>query len=816
MTDATKKTLLDWFAKNNWEPHSFQTETWDAYSNEGKGIVNAPTGTGKTYSLWFPILGEYIDNHQDNYEGRGAQGLQALWITPLRALTREIQNTTQRVANELEIPFSIGMRTGDTAASKKQKQKKNMPNMLITTPESLHILLSSKEYGKLFKNLKTVVIDEWHELIGSKRGVLVELALSRLKVILPQLKIWGISATIGNLEEAANVLFGANSTSQDWALIKANIKKQIEIVSILPKEVEEFSYSGYLGIKLLDKVLPIIDKSQTTLIFTNTRSQSEIWYQRILDVKPEFAGQIAMHHGSIDKKMRQWVEEAIERELLKAVVCTSSLDLGVDFAPVETVIQIGGPKGIAKFMQRAGRSGHRPGGVSRIYFLPTHSMELLEAAALREAAASGEVEARMPYVRCFDVLIQYLMTLAVSDGFKPDEIYPEIQSTHCFESISEDEWRWVLQFLTTGGKSLYAYDEFKKVEIIEGVYKVNSRRIAMRHRMSIGTIVSDVMMNVKFKRGRRIGQVEESFVGKMSKGDKFIFAGNYLELIEIKDMDVIVKATNSRKGRIPVWGGGRMSLSSQLGHQLRAKLDDAVMGRKTHIELEVMAPIFDKQRAISKVPKKDQLLIEYFESEDGFHLCVYPFEGRNVHEALSSLYAYRISLIQPLSFSLAFTDYGFELLSDQPIPVQEAFDNDLFTSEHLTSDLLASINSTEMARRKFRDIARVSGLVFQGYPNKQKRDRHLQASSSLFFDVFKDYESENLLYRQAIQEVYEHQIEETRLRNALKRIQNAEILYVEPSQLTPFSFPIIADRLRERMVNESLEDRIAKMNLSRH
>ncbi|MCI5058495.1 MAG: ligase-associated DNA damage response DEXH box helicase [Flavobacteriales bacterium] len=813
MTKETRKIFLNWFEQKGWQPHEFQTKSWKAFENYQNGIVNAPTGMGKTYSLWFPILGEYIDDCGPDFKSRDSKGLQAMWITPLRALTREIMNTTSRVAKDLEVPFRVDIRTGDTSTSKKQTQKKNMPQLLITTPESLHILLSTKEYSNLFKNLKTVVVDEWHELIGSKRGVLIELALSRLKVLRPKLKTWGISATIGNLNEAANVLFGNHV--KEWKLIKTNVEKKIKINSILPDTVEEYPYSGYLGIKLLEKVLPIIKKSKTTLIFTNTRSQSEIWYQRLLAVAPELAGQMAMHHGSIDKKLRLWVEEAIEKEMLQAVVCTSSLDLGVDFAPVETVIQIGGPKGIARFMQRAGRSGHRPGGISEIYFLPTHSLELLEAAALREAAQSGAVEARIPYIRSFDVLIQYLMTLAVSDGFKPNDLLPEILSTHCFASLDEEEWRWILHFLTTGGKSLYAYDEFKKVEVIDGLYKVTNRRTAMRHRMSIGTIVSDIMMNVKYKRGKRIGQVEEYFVSRMSPGDTFVFSGNYLELVEVKDMDVIVKPSKKKSGRIPAWGGGRMSMSSQLGHQLRAKLADAVKGKKEHIELEVIAPIFDKQRAVSHVPKEDELLIEYFQSEDGYHLCIYPFEGRNVHEALSSLYGYRISLIQPMSFSLAFTDYGFELLADQPIPVQEALDNDLFTLDHLTQDLMASINSTEMARRKFRDIASIAGLVFQGYPNKKKKERHLQASSSLFFDVFRDYEPDNLLYRQAIQEVYEHQIEETRLREALKRINKSKIVFVEPKQPTPFSFPIIADRLRERLVNEPLEERIKKMKLDR-
>ncbi|MEN0006522.1 MAG: DEAD/DEAH box helicase, partial [Bacteroidota bacterium] len=480
----------EWFAGQSWQPFPFQETAWKTYLEGYHGIVNAPTGSGKTYSLIVPILLEFIRDHPTD-RSKTKNGLQAIWITPIRALTKEIQQSAQRAAHELGLDWKIAIRSGDTSTSERTKQKRNPPEILITTPESLHLLLATKGYEKYFKKLKTVVVDEWHELIGSKRGVQMELALSRLKGFLPKLKVWGISATIGNMEEAIAVLMGNSLVEGEYKVIKAGIQKQIEVKTVLPDEIETFPWSGHLGIKLLQKVLPIIRDSSSTLIFTNTRAQCEIWYQHLLDADPDLAGVMAMHHGSIDRKLRDWVENALHEGTLKAVVCTSSLDLGVDFRPVETIVQIGSPKGVARFIQRAGRSGHQPGARSRIHFVPTHSLELLEGAALREAIEDQRLESRIPYIRSFDVLIQYLVTLAVSDGFVPKVILEEVKGTYAYQSITPDEWAWVLDFITTGGEALSAYNEYKKVIVENGIYKVDSKRVALQHRLSMGTIVSD-------------------------------------------------------------------------------------------------------------------------------------------------------------------------------------------------------------------------------------------------------------------------------------------------------------------------------------
>lgn len=802
----------DWFKNKNWSPFPFQLQTWTAFLQGKNGLLNAPTGSGKTYALWMPIVLDYIKKNPD-YKEKHIPGLKAIWITPLRALSMEIKQAAEKVAEDLETGLTVGVRTGDTSASERSKQKSKMPDLLITTPESLQLMLASKGYEKVFKECNAIIIDEWHELLGTKRGVQTELGLSRLKSIAPKMRIWGISATIGNLDQAMEVLLGRDAAYLDNSiLIKANLKKKITVASIIPEKMDSYPWRGHMGLHLIDEVAKIIKASRTTLIFTNVRAQCEIWFQALLQKYPEFAGDMAMHHGSISRETRQWVEQAIRDEQLKAVVCTSSLDLGVDFAPVETVIQIGGPKGVARFLQRAGRSGHRPGKESVIYFLATHAIELVESSALKRAVKETVVEDRIPYLNSWDVLIQYLVTLAISDGFYPNKIYEEIKKTFCFQGITDENWNWVLNFITKGSQSLEAYDEYKKVEIeVDGRFVVHSKAIALRHRMQIGTIVGDAVMNVKFLGGGYIGTIEEWFVSKLHPGDVFIFAGRKLELYRIKNMEVLVQRANpSAKAQHASWMGGRMALSTQMSELLRQELYAANSENKSP-ELQALAPVFERQRKESIVPNADEFLIETFKTREGYHAIFYPFEGRFVHEALASLMAYRISLLSPISFSLAYNDYGFELLSDQKINIDEVLDNNLFAIDHLHADLQKSLNATEMARRKFRDISVIAGLVFTGYPGKVVKTKHLQSGSQLIFEVFRDYEPDNLLFLQAYRETFEHQLEEGRLTLALERINSQNIVWKQCEKPTPFSFPIITDRLREKLSSETLAERIRKM-----
>ena len=839
------KTIFAWMETEGRQPFAFQEEAWEYILQGRSGLVNAPTGCGKTFSVFLGAVIDFINRHPEDYRTKSGNGLQLLWISPLRALAKDIGRAMEQVLSGLGMRWQVGTRNGDTDTNERARQKRKMPEVLIITPESLHLLLAQKGYPEVFKALKVVAVDEWHELLGSKRGVQVELALSRILGARggSGFSIIGISATIGNLEQAAEVLLaslgpggvpddglevaGDSRTLADDGtaapntigfIVRAVIHKPIDVESILPDEIEKYPWAGHLGLKLIHKVIPIIEASRTTLIFINTRGMSETWYQSLLNVCPDLAGAIALHHGSIDMELRNWVEEALHEGKLKAVVCTASLDLGVDFRPVETVIQVGSPKGVARFLQRAGRSGHQPGQVSKIWFLPTHSLELLEAAALKSAMQEGLIESREPMLLCFDVLIQYLSTLAISDGFYAEPLFRELKKTFCYREMTEDEFREILHFITQGGVALQQYDEYRKVELMEdGSYKINSRRVAMRHRLHIGTIVSEPMLKVRFTSGGYVGVIEEYFISRLEPGETFTLAGRNLELVMIKDMTVLVRKSNAKKSRVPSWNGGRMPLSANLGMMLRRKLDEATrmlageMEKPVELELRVLQPLFELQATLSYMPRENELLIEQIETKDGFHLFVYPFEGRLVHEAMAALLAYRISRTTPISVSFAMNDYGFELLSDQPIPLDDSNVYELFSPENLTADIQRSVNSAEMARRKFRDIAVIGGLIFQGYPGEYAKARHLQSSAGLLFNVFAEYDPNNLLIRQAYNEVMEQQMEERRLRNMLERVSRGVMVLRWPRQLTPFCFPLKVDSMREDLSSEKLEDRVRRM-----
>ena len=804
------KIIYEWFKCNKWKPFKFQRETWDNYLLGKSGLLNAPTGSGKTYALWIPAVLELYEKQNFN-PGTTPAGLHIIWITPLRALAKDLQKALSQFCTYLGLSWQVEIRTGDTTTSQRSKQLQNVPTCLITTPESLHILFSQKKSVAFFKNIEAIIVDEWHELLGTKRGIQTELAISRIKSLSKHnLKVWGISATIGNLDEAAQILNGQNSREKP-VIIKAQIEKRTKIESIIPEELERFPWAGHLGLKLLPQILPIIEKSKTTLLFTNTRSQTERWYREIINKKPEYAGVMAMHHGSIDNNIRVWVEEALSAGKLKLVVCTSSLDLGVDFSPVETIIQVGGPKGVSRFMQRAGRSGHQPGGLSSIYFVPTHSLELIEGAALKMAEKNNIHENRSPIENSLDVLIQYLVTLSVGPGFEEKEAWREVKNTFAFRDLSVKEWVWVLEFITTGGKSLSNYSEYSRVNMHDKKYKVLSRSGITKHRLSIGTIVGDPVLNVRLKTGGYLGTIEESFISSLNVGNVFWFSGRPLEFIKLKDMTVYVAKSNRKGGKIPAWGGGRLPLSSKLADLIRYKLEQAKHGIYEEIEMKKLKPTLELQHKWSEIPGSSTLLIEKTKSNNGYHIFIYPFEGRFVHEILSALIAFRIAKLKPISFSIAMNDYGFELLSDQPIPIEDALELDLFSMENLIADMEECINNAGLAKMKFRDIATISGLIFKGYPGKFVSNKHLQSSSSLLYEVFNQYDPKNLLLKQAKEEVITLQLDYQRLVTAMKRINTQKIVLKETERFTPFAFPIMADGLRQKMTSEQISDQITRL-----
>ncbi len=796
-------TVRDWMQSKGYTAFSFQQRAWKYYTEGYSGMIVAPTGFGKTFSVFLGVVIDFM-----NHPGRYSKGLKLLWITPLRSLAKDLARAMQEAIDDIGLDWAVEVRNGDTTVQQKQRQSRQMPDVLLVTPESLHLLLAQKGREHFFKSLRAVAVDEWHELLGSKRGVMVELALAFLRFKSPALQVWGITATIRNLEEAMEVLL---SHVKKKIKVVAKEKKQIDILPVFPEEVEVLPWAGHLGGRLVEQVVPIILKSKSTIIFTNTRSQSEAWYQLLLEAYPDFAGQLALHHSSVDGQIRQWIEEALGEGRLKAVVSTSSLDLGVDFKPVDTVIQVGSSKGVARFMQRAGRSGHSPFEVSRIYFVPTHSLELIEVAALKEAVRTQTIENREPLVQTFDVLVQFLVTLALGGGFRPEELYPVIKATHAFSYMSDMEWQWCILFITVGGRIGQNYEEFHKVVRREdGLLVVEKRRIAMLHRMNIGVIVSDAMMRVKFVTGGYLGMIEEYFISKLKSGDKFVLAGRVLELVRIKEMTAFVRLSSGR-AITPSWLGGRLPLSSNLSHFLRQKLALSTHAGIKEKELQFLHPLVVRQNEHSHIPAEDEFLVELIKTREGYHLFMYPFEGRLVHEVMATLMAYRISRLFPISFSMAMNDYGFELFSDSEIKLDQAQLQRILSEKNLMDDVLASINATEMAKRKFRDIAVISGMVVQNYPDQQKSNKSLQASSGIIFKVLEEYDPNNLLLKQAYMEVFNQQLEEPRLVSAFQRINRSKIIFKFATGFTPLSFPIKVDSLRQSLSSEDLMSRIQRL-----
>lgn len=804
---AIEEALLAWMAARGWAPFDFQREVWRAVAAGESGLLHATTGAGKTYAVWLGALLAYMA------PSKKADPLTVLWITPMRALAADTLRSLEQPLPALAdvAPWTVGARSGDTTAGERSAQNRRLPTALVTTPESLSLLLARADAREVLSSVRMVVVDEWHELLGNKRGVQVQLALARLRRWSPALSVWGMSATLGNLEEAMHTLLG----HANGRLVRGRIDKPLVIDSLLPPRADRFPWAGHLGLTMLPQVVDEIAASGSTLVFTNTRSQAEIWYHAILEARPEWAGLIALHHGSLDRSVREWVELGLKNGELRAVVCTASLDLGVDFLPVERVLQIGSPKGVARLLQRAGRSGHAPGRASRVTLVPTHSIELVEGAAARAAVAAGHIEARHSPQQPLDVLVQHLVTVALGGGFVADELYDEVRSTAAYSQLSRASWEWCLAFVQQGGPSLTAYPDYRRaVPGDDGVWHVPDARLARRHRANIGTIVSDASMTVQYLGGAKLGSVEESFVARLKPGDVFLFAGRQLELVRTHEMTAFVRRATGRKPAVPRWNGGRMPLSTTLADAMVQQLALADAGRFDSPELQCAKPLLDLQHDWSALPTPGTLLAERIATREGTHLFLYPFAGRHVHLGLASLIAWRVAQHSPRTFSMAFNDYGLELLSADEVGWDELLPRVLRPADDeasLLHEVLASLNASELARRRFREIARVSGLIYQSFPGERRSAKQLQASSSLFWEVFRKYDPANRLLQQAEAEVLAQELEIGRLRASLERMARQRLVLTHPARPTPFAFPLMVERFREQLSNESVADRISRM-----
>ncbi|ACC75772.1 ligase-associated DNA damage response DEXH box helicase [Paraburkholderia phymatum] len=798
--------VQQWFDARQWQPFEFQRDVWRALAEGLSGLLHATTGAGKTWAVWFGAMSAY----GDHAPGALADPLTVLWITPMRALAADTARALQSSARELAVPWTIGLRTGDTNSTERARQSRRMPSALVTTPESLSLMLTRSDARDALKHVRLVVVDEWHELLGNKRGTQAQLAIAHLARWRADLQVWGLSATLGNLDFAADVLLAPVRTPR--LSVSGMQPKTLLIDTLIPATIERFPWGGHLGTRQVDAVAAGIDEALTSLVFTNTRSQAEIWYQALLALRPDWAGLIALHHGSLAQEVREWVEDGLKNGKLKAVVCTSSLDLGVDFLPVERVFQIGSPKGVARLMQRAGRSGHAPGRASRITIVPTHALELVEAAAARRAVEARRIEGRETPRKPFDVLVQHLVTVAIGGGFDATELFDEVRTTFAYRDLTRHEFDWALAFVERGGPSLGAYPDFHRVvQDEDGVYRVPRDDLIRRHRNNVGTIVANATLHVAWLAGGRIGSMEESFISRLKPGDVFTFGGRALELVRVRDMTAYVRRASSVRGAMPQWAGSKMPLSSELADATLAMLAEAVRGIYSEPEMIAVRPLLELQASWSALPEAGVLVAEMLRSREGHHFFCYPFAGRVAHIGLASLLGWRAARERPGTFSISANDYGFELLSSQPFDWAALIAEGLFSSARLAGDIMDSLNASELAMRRFREIARVAGLVYQAHPGQQKSARQLQASSGLFYEVFRKHDSDNLLLAQADAEVMLQELELDRMKRALDAMNTSRLALTHPKKPTPFAFPLIVARIREKVSTEKLADRIERM-----
>jgi ATP-dependent Lhr-like helicase len=854
-----------WFAARGQTPFSFQRDVWSHIAAGRSGLLHATTGSGKTYAVYFGLLQKELGSGSI-FSADAASSLRLLWITPMRALAADTARALQAPLTELGLRWRVGVRTGDTESAERARQSKQLPEVLVTTPESLTLLLTRADAPHLFARLALVVVDEWHELIGSKRGVQVQLALARMRAFArsrgsasltssaqfgtdrsplpgesegggglagvhrgptphPQAKlmVWGLSATIGNLDDARRTLLHPDN----GVLVQGRIDKSIQVDTLLPEGIHadagRFPWGGHLGIRMVEPVAQEIESAKgTTLVFTNTRSQAELWYQALLDARPKWAGTMALHHGSLDKEVRDWVERGLKDGSLRAVVATSSLDLGVDFLPVERVLQVGSAKGVARLLQRAGRSGHAPGRVSRLTLVPTNALELIEAAAAKKAVvrgvSEGKVESRVAPAKPLDVLTQHLVTVALGTGFDEAALLAEVRSTASYAALTDDEWDWALQFAASGGASLAAYPDYHRIaRADDGMWRVPDAQIGRRHKLAIGTIVAESAMLVRYANGAKLGTIEESFIARLNKGDHFLFAGKLLELQRVQEMTALVTPARGRRVAVPRWSGIKLPLSSEMAEAVLEELEAALAGRYDSDEMRCVRPLLQLQARWSRIPTRRELVVELWRSREGSHLFMYPFAGRHAHIGLASLLAYRAGRSKAATFSIAVNDYGLELLAPTDIDWHALWrrpadaQHGLLREAGLLEDILASLNAGELASRRFREIARVAGLVFQGYPGQPKSTRQLQASSSLIYAVLRKYDPANRLLTQADTEVLEQELQLTRLREVLARLRTQTVVLKPLARPTPLAFPLLVERLREQLSTEKLSDRIARM-----
>jgi ATP-dependent Lhr-like helicase len=798
-------SIRDYFQAQRFTPFGFQKTAWSRTEAGIHQLIQCPTGSGKTLAA----AGAWIDQLLKQPK---STGLCVLYITPLRAMTRDIERAL--AAPLAGSGHDVLARNGDSTARERARIMRKPPAILMITPESLSVLLASTKAPEIFKHLQGVIVDEWHDLMVSKRGLQTVLCLARLRHYAPHFVLTGVSATLADPERALRALLPVGETGQ---ITRAEISREIQLRVIEDTASARIPWAGHLGLTLLKEVARDCIQGETTLLFANTRNQAEQWYQALSIVRADL--QVALHHGSLAPDTRNQVETGLKAGTLDLVVATSALDLGVDFQAVERIIQVGSPRAVSRLIQRAGRARHRPGAHPTVILVPTNRLHLHEYAALADALDDQALEPMQPAAGSLDVLLQHLVTLALQAPWDPDAMLAEIRQVDAYRTLSQEVFTECLTVLEKGSHSLTEYSAYQKLKPNAlGHYAVTSLQIARRHRMSIGTIVSHAQVRVRMRRGPALGEIEESFAGRLRPGDVFRFAGKRLAMLRLQDGELIVKpAAGGRVSEVPRWTGGRLPLSETLAHRIVLAFERTHPVSPRVLNADWLAKALQKtawiQSSLSASPQADTVLCERFRSRDGSHLLLYPFAGWLVHQALGPLLATRLARHTPATLTITVNDYGIELLS----PTEEPLDTlitqwtALLHADDVVADLDHALNLTEIVRRQFRATARIAGLIFEGYPGKQKSMRALQSSAGLLFDVLSEHDPEHILLMQAKQDVLQDEFDLPRLMDTLTSLETRSLHVHALQKPSPLSLPLLIERLSARLSTERLQDRLQRM-----
>jgi ATP-dependent Lhr-like helicase len=795
LAPALPPNFTGWFASRGWAPHAHQLAMLAAAEAGEDALLVAPTGGGKTLAGFLASLVELAE--------RPRPGLHTLYISPLKALAVDIQRNLQTPIAELRLPIRAETRTGDTPPNRRQRQRRDPPHILMTTPESLALLLSHENAHKLFGGLRCIILDELHALVDSKRGELLSLGLARLSRLAPHCRRVGLSATVKDIPALARWL-SKDATGAGVRLIKGSSGKAPQIDILVPSE--GLPWGGHMGFQSLPDIYQRLKTTTgTAILFVNTRAQAELIFQELWRINEDGLA-IALHHGSLAVEQRRKVEAAMSAGSLRAVVATSSLDLGIDWGAVDLVIQIGAPKGVSRLLQRIGRSNHRFNAPSVAILAPANRFEVLECEAAIGAIRAKELDGEPPGPGGLDVLAQHIIGMACAGAFHGEELFAEIRRAAPYSALGRQDFEAVLDFVATGGYALSAYERFAKLtRDEEGRYRIANKRLALSYRLNVGTIVEEPLIKVRLKNGRSLGEVEEYFINGLSPGDTFLFAGQLLTFAGIREHDALCIKGGGQDPKVPVYAGGRLPLTTDLSKRVRQILADPAAW--PHLPEEVWEWL-RQQHYRSVLPKADSLLIESFPHRNREFLVAYCFEGRNAHQTLGMLLTRRMERLGLGPLGFVATDYVIAIWSVKAPNAQQI--RELFDEDMLGDDLEAWMAESSMLRRAFRNVALIAGLIERRHTGDEKKTgRQVTFSSDLIYDTLRSHDPGHILLRATRQDAARGLTDIRRLGEALKRA-HGHITFRRLQRISPLAVPILLEIGREQVYGSALDDLLAE------